>query len=61
MTKDELIEALAKVLGGLQVPMSMGPVLGAADKPYREIYADLGGFGWRDDEAFHAYLRTKLA
>ena len=61
MTKDELIEELAVLLTGLQVPLSLGgaQVLGAADEPYRKILADRG-WGWADVGDFQKYLAQHL-
>lgn len=51
------IEKTAKVLAGLQAPLSLGVgILGAAEEPYREILSDLPGFGWRDASEFETYL-----
>lgn len=61
MNRDELIEALAALLAGLQVPLSLnGPLmLGAGCEPYRKILHD-AGFGWKDDEVFETYIRETL-
>jgi hypothetical protein len=58
----ELIEKLAKILAGLQVPLSIGgpTFLGAAYEPYREILNDEKTFGYRQSEDFEAYLRRKI-
>jgi hypothetical protein len=61
MTREELIAALANVLAGLQVPLSIdGKVmLGAANEPYREILAEVG-FGWHNAEQFQEWLTQTL-
>ena len=60
MTREELLEALAKILAGLQVPLSLGPgLLGAADEPYRKVLAETG-FGWKNAEDFKTYLEGVL-
>jgi hypothetical protein len=48
-------ENLAKLLAGLQVPLSIGVPLGAADEPYRELLGD-SGFGWRNADDFENWL-----
>jgi hypothetical protein len=59
MAREEVIESLAAVLAGLQVPMSMQMPLGAALKPLEAIYAEVG-FGWHDRKDFEDWLRKEL-
>lgn len=60
MDRDLLIDTLARVLAGLQVPLSLdGRLLGTAAAPYREILND-SSFGWRSDVEFADYLRRTL-
>ena len=49
---------LAKLLAGLQVPLSLGLPLGTADAPYRELLDAMPGFGWRTAEDFEEELET---
>jgi len=62
VTREELLEALAKILAGLQVSLSMpggSGLLGAADEPYRKVLAETG-FGWKNAEDFKTYLEGVL-
>ena len=60
MTKDELIRTLAQLVSGLQVPLSIGVPLGAANQPYRDILSGLKLGGWQDVDQFETALRSKL-
>jgi hypothetical protein len=62
MTRDDLLNDLAELLAGLQVPLSLnGPVmLGAGCEPYRRILDGLPGFGWRGAEDFLPELSRLL-
>ncbi len=46
MKKSEIIRLMAEILGGLQVPGSMG-VLGAAHDPWAKLMTRIDTFGWR--------------
>lgn len=64
MSRDQVIDRLALMLAGLQVPLSMSQqlgveVLGQAEQPYRELLQD-SGFGWRNDYDFRVYLERTL-
>jgi hypothetical protein len=60
MTRDERVQALAELLAGLQVPLSIG-ILGAAQEPYRRLLNDVPGFGWRTADDFRPYAEEILA
>ena len=62
MTRDELIQTLAEVIAGLQVPISISgelgtKVLGVADAPARKLLGLVGG--WAKPEEF-ATAFTKI-
>jgi hypothetical protein len=68
MTEDEFVEAVAALVAGLQVPVSMMPrhLLGAAFEPWQRLIAEAtGGFGWTDKdhcrEAFTKIVRHSQA
>lgn len=56
----ELIRLLAAQQAGLQVPMSMGPVLGAATEPTRKIRDMAGIRGWATVEECESALLAAL-
>lgn len=58
-TKDQLIDDMASVMAGLQVPLSLGMHFGTADEPYRRILNETG-FGWRDADDFRTALTEIL-
>lgn len=61
MSDTTLIEDLAKLLTGLQVPLSMpGNALGAAEKPLIEIREKLDLFGWPDADEHLTKLNRRL-
>ena len=60
MTRDELIQDLAQVLEGLQVPISLAMPLGVAIEPWRRLHDELIGFGWAGSEQYHTALREAL-
>jgi hypothetical protein len=60
MDREELLNRLADLLAGMQVPLSLG-ILGGAEEPFRDILRDENTFGWRDAEHFKNYLNKKLA
>lgn len=64
MTRDEFLEAVAQLVAGLQVPVSMMPAwqFGAALEPWQKLLTEVNhGFGWTDAEkakaAFEEILR----
>lgn len=59
MTRDEMITAVAEVLAGLQVPVSMGMPLGQAEQPWRNLHGELPS-GWHKTAEYEAMLRDKL-
>lgn len=62
MTRDETLDLLARVLQGLQVPLSIAPqMLGTAAEPLRELYAEVDAFGWPDADHFYTQLTALLA
>lgn len=60
MTRDECIQELAKLLAGLQVPLSLGLPLGAAREPLIALYEQVP-WGWSDISDFEKMLKEKLA
>lgn len=49
MTEDEFVDAVAALVAGLQVPVSMMPrqMLGAAFEPWQRLIGEVNhGFGW---------------
>ncbi len=61
MTREELTRALAEVIAGLQVPVSLGMNLGAAREPWGKLFDELHGFGWTTADELEAALNDKLA
>ena len=60
MDKDEIIAEMAKLLAGLQVPVSMGMPLGAALEPWQRLYRNFNSFGWTDAEVLETELKKAL-
>ena len=60
MTNDELIDSLAHLLAGLQVPVSIGMKIGDAANHWRDLHNELIGFGWADKDRYAAALRERL-
>jgi hypothetical protein len=60
--KDKLIQDLAKILEGVQVPLSIGgpTILGTAYQPILDVRQQLGLFGWPNAEEIHAKLLKAL-
>lgn len=56
LTHGRLLELVAEIYAGAQVPMSMG-VLGTARKPLVELGQALNLFGWVDKDQVLAALR----
>jgi hypothetical protein len=66
MDREELLNKLAEMLAGMQVPYTLGEgLLGAARQPYLDILIDGDkegiSMGWREPEDFKKYLDKKLA
>lgn len=60
MTRDECITAVAEVLAGLQVPVSMGIPLGAALEPWRTLHEEAKAFGWATADDYAEMLQATL-
>lgn len=61
--RDRVIELIAQVLAGLQVPVSLPNsemFLGAARQPWVELRQELNMFGWDTDATFAAKLKEVL-
>jgi hypothetical protein len=60
---DSIIADIAKVLAGLQVPVSLGMgrdgILGTAYEPWLALWEQVGG-GWKNSEEIEHRLREKL-
>lgn len=62
MSRAELIAALAKLLTGLNVPVSLGLPLGVAREAFDTIHADRSfPFGWADAEQVESWLNDRLS
>lgn len=61
MTRDETIDAIAELMAGLQVPISMGMPLGAALEPWRRLNDEAVSFGWADANMYRVKLAEMLA
>lgn len=60
MTREQLIKAVARLLAGLQVPVSMQMPLGAATEPWTELHRGLRGFGWATADDYEQEIRRVL-
>lgn len=58
--RDELITALAKLVNGLAVPISMSMPLGQAGTAYNEVRNLINDFGWTSTAEIEASLRAIL-
>lgn len=58
--QEAIIKALAETVAGLQVPMSMGVPLGAAQRGYNDLADLLWGFGWQTAEDITAMLMKEF-
>ncbi len=59
--REELVDQLAALVAGMQVPMSLGVPLGSAREPLVSILHKVnGGFGWVDRDQVRAYLDGAL-
>ena len=62
LSRDEMIRAMAEVVAGLQVPVSLGMMLGAAREPWGKLHEIAnGGFGWYGADQAEANFREVLA
>lgn len=55
-----LLDDLAEVLSGLQVPLSIGVPLGVAKDPYRRILSGLSTFGYMSPGEYREALEAVL-
>jgi hypothetical protein len=60
MTRDDLISAMAELMAGLAVPVSLGLPLGRAGVAWTELHGGLIGFGWSQPEDYEAKIREVL-
>lgn len=60
MTRDEFIRAVAQLLAGLQVPVSMEVPLGAATPAWTELHRGLHGFGWATADDYETHISEVL-
>lgn len=60
MTKDEIITAIAEVLAGLQVPVSLNMPIGAAREPWGKLHEETKSFGWALISDYETMLRSRL-
>jgi hypothetical protein len=54
MTKEEFVDQVARLVAGLQVPVSLMPRgrFGAAYEPWEKLLGEVnGGFGWTNADA----------
>ena len=58
--RDDLISALADLIAGLHVPVSLGMPLGTATKAYSKARDQLNDFGWSSADDIEAKLRKVL-
>lgn len=64
MTKDEFVAEVAKLVAGMQAPVSLAPhtLFGAAYEPWEKLYSQAnGGFGWTNAEKCEEAFRKILA
>jgi hypothetical protein len=55
-----LLRALATLIAGLHVPVSLGMPLGQAGESYRQVRDLIGDFGWSSADEIEARLRETL-
>lgn len=60
MDKDQMIAAIARLLAGLAVPVSMEVPLGAAGPAWTELHQALIGFGWATPGEYESAIRGVL-
>lgn len=58
--REAMIKAMARMLAGLQVPISMDMPLGTAMPAWTELHRGLHGFGWAKSEDYEAEIRSVL-
>lgn len=60
--RDEAIGDIAKLIAGLQVPVSLGgrQYLGEGYDPWHRLFSKLHSFGWTDAEQIEKELRAML-
>lgn len=57
---EELISALARLIAGLHVPISLGLPLGTATEAYSEVRSLINDFGWSYPDEIANRLRNHL-
>lgn len=60
MRRDDLIRALARLVEGLHVPVSMSMPLGTAQQAYVDVRDTINDFGWSTAEEIEERLRAVL-
>ena len=60
MERAALLDNLAKVIQGLQAPLSLSVPLGTARDPLVEILGAVETFGWVDEAQVRAFLEEVL-
>lgn len=61
MTNEELLTAVAHLVVGLGVPLSIGVPLGAARKPLLKLHSELIGIGYGDKDEVAEQLITRFS
>ena len=61
MDRDEMIQAMAALIAGLAVPVSMKMPLGTADQAWTTLHRGLVGFGWAVAADYEREIRKVLA
>ena len=61
MDRDEMIQAMAALIAGLAVPVSMEMPLGAAGPAWTTLHRGLAGFGWVTAADYEREIRKVLA
>ncbi|MCW2899506.1 MAG: hypothetical protein JWO67_1771 [Streptosporangiaceae bacterium] len=59
--QDNVLQDVATLLAGLQVPVSLSMPLGTARMAWTSLHARLKAFGWATPEEYHAALRQLFA
>jgi hypothetical protein len=60
MDRDQLVRAVAELIAGLAVPVSMEMPLGRAGVAWTALHSDLAVFGWATAEEYETAIRGKL-
>lgn len=55
---EKLVEAIARLVAGLHVPVSLGMPLGAARQAYNDVRNEINDFGWSSAEEIEQQLRA---